>query len=660
MGNVTTSDLVAIDNSSTVTNINSNVHTLRDEFDKVVYKDGREALTGNLDANSKRIINLPDAASNTEPITLGQFEAGVLGAGGDLAAEAVLRIAGDAARPTSASLSSSTGATLMGIIQSGTGAVLRTAQDEFRDVVKSNQFSTLQQAATAAAGKTLKIYGTYTLTSAVSLSDNTNVIFDETGVVQTATPNIDLFLVSGKTNVRIIGGKFKQTVAGGSVNAGIRFLNSTNCVAEANTFEGMQWAAILIDGCTNVRTRFNYVFASLDSAAGDKFDIVLYRSHYCTIDLNILWGGRNGGVLCQDPLGSGINVPTRNKIRYNIVGSSTISCKVYGIVVYLGGTAPTYNDVIGNHVENVLGDPAVQLDTGTGIYFVGSGLGGCKCEHNTVINACSLTVSASNGPAGITIADTPSTQVPVTVNNNTVDNQTRFAGILIVNCNGVDIGPNTVRLPSTNTGAYAGHALFIFNSTNIEISAGQYTNEGSGDAVLIFNTSFNVENISIIGTKVKSANGNGLRVAQTGGYTVTSLTVIGMTGTAATAFAVDKCDLAIFSGINIRSTAVYAASINAVTNSLFESCILKGTGTYALFTNGVCTNTRVGISNILVGAVENNATGLIVTKYGTAAPVAPNVCAIGDTTVNSVPVVGQPKEWKCTAAPNTHVSTGNL
>lgn len=115
MGNVTTTDLTAIDNSSTVTSINNNIQTLRDEFDKVVYKDGREELTGNLDANTKRIINLPVATTSTEPLTLGQVETAFSEvATGSLLAEAILRAAGDAARPTTTALLLATAAATIG------------------------------------------------------------------------------------------------------------------------------------------------------------------------------------------------------------------------------------------------------------------------------------------------------------------------------------------------------------------------------------------------------------------------------------------------------------------------------------------------------------------------------------------------------------------
>lgn len=73
MGNVTTTDITDFEGLSAVNNINSNTHKLRDEFDKVIYKDGREEMTGPLDMNNQRIYNLPDASARTDAMNYGQF-----------------------------------------------------------------------------------------------------------------------------------------------------------------------------------------------------------------------------------------------------------------------------------------------------------------------------------------------------------------------------------------------------------------------------------------------------------------------------------------------------------------------------------------------------------------------------------------------------------
>lgn len=71
---VTVDDIEIVTNSSGTATTNENFDKVADEFDKVLYRDGSQTLTDNLDADSKRIINLPRAATDGEPITLGQLD----------------------------------------------------------------------------------------------------------------------------------------------------------------------------------------------------------------------------------------------------------------------------------------------------------------------------------------------------------------------------------------------------------------------------------------------------------------------------------------------------------------------------------------------------------------------------------------------------------
>lgn len=95
---------------------------------------------------------------------------------------------------TLAALAASSGSSLIGFINAGTGAVARTLQDKGRDIINAADYSTLQQAITAAAGKTLEGAGaSYTITTALSLPSsiviqNVNIIGNEfSGNLLTAT-----------------------------------------------------------------------------------------------------------------------------------------------------------------------------------------------------------------------------------------------------------------------------------------------------------------------------------------------------------------------------------------------------------------------------------------------------------------------------------------
>lgn len=66
---VTVDDIANVDSSSGVPTINENFDRVADEFDNVLYRDGSLAVTGDIDMDSNRILNLPDSISQSEPVT---------------------------------------------------------------------------------------------------------------------------------------------------------------------------------------------------------------------------------------------------------------------------------------------------------------------------------------------------------------------------------------------------------------------------------------------------------------------------------------------------------------------------------------------------------------------------------------------------------------
>ena len=61
--------------------INDNFDALQEQIDELVSRDGEapNTMQANLDMNSKRLLNLPYAATGGEPVTLAQLEAYVEG-----------------------------------------------------------------------------------------------------------------------------------------------------------------------------------------------------------------------------------------------------------------------------------------------------------------------------------------------------------------------------------------------------------------------------------------------------------------------------------------------------------------------------------------------------------------------------------------------------
>lgn len=75
MGTKVTVDAIEdVANSSGLPKINENFDKLADEFDLVLYADGSVPVTGDLDMDSNRILNLPLPLTNAEPITRGQID----------------------------------------------------------------------------------------------------------------------------------------------------------------------------------------------------------------------------------------------------------------------------------------------------------------------------------------------------------------------------------------------------------------------------------------------------------------------------------------------------------------------------------------------------------------------------------------------------------
>lgn len=112
--------------------INSNFQAIEDELNnKVLYRqiqDGEpNAMSENLDMNSNRIINLPDAISESEPITLKQL---------------IAVDSGDALQ-LKADLASIAGDQMIGYQQDGTGSVPQKQEDRNGEYVRPEEFGAL-------------------------------------------------------------------------------------------------------------------------------------------------------------------------------------------------------------------------------------------------------------------------------------------------------------------------------------------------------------------------------------------------------------------------------------------------------------------------------------------------------------------------------------
>lgn len=122
-------DLGPITSGYNLSKINANFQKLEDELNnKVLYRqiqDGEpNAMSENLDMNSNRVINLPDAITENEPVTLRQL---------------ISVDSGDSLQLRS-DLAAENGSSIVGFQQAGSVSVARTSQDKMREWVSLADF----------------------------------------------------------------------------------------------------------------------------------------------------------------------------------------------------------------------------------------------------------------------------------------------------------------------------------------------------------------------------------------------------------------------------------------------------------------------------------------------------------------------------------------
>lgn len=505
------------------------------------------------------------------------------------------------------------------------------------------------------------------ISGSIELVSNTTLIMAEGATIRSSTPNMHFFSAAGKSNILIRGGKLQHTAPGTEpYYSGVYLLNCDHCRVFETEFENMQWSSVYLDSSHHCEVAHCYMRGT-PGQAGDTSDVCVYRnSSYNLIHHNRMYGLGHVGCLVQDPNGTGAYLPLKNKVNNNFVGRKT----VYGLVVYIGGTVETYNEMNGNDVEDITAED--YTDGGAGIYAVGSGIGGLKIINNSVRNCCQKTLSRLNAPGAIVVSDVPQGGIRPIIANNTIEGMVQGDGILIATCpGGAVLSDNVVRMPSTNNGTgpgggtLAGNAIRIQNSSNVSVAGGQLIHNGPQDALLGLATSGNHSSITINGVGAVTQTGNPFRFDRESGFSYTSVTISGCTGETAS----NSPNVMQLSGVDRLSVTGNTGSCGSqpalnvanCTNARFANNSFNSSGSIGVSTSGTCTGSYYDKSNHHVGVINNSATGFLAESFGTAAPTT-GTGAVGDRVQNSSSVAGQPKGWRCTSAgsPGTWTSEGNL
>jgi parallel beta-helix repeat protein len=391
----------------------------------------------------------------------------------------------------------------------------------------------------------------------------------------------------------------------------------------------------------------------------DSCDIaVLNESNWNTISNNKCDGGGDHGILVQDTYAGA--KPTGNKIIGNTVTAHT----AYGIAVYVTNNYNTKTQIMNNEVRDIIGS-SLSGASGAGIYIQSAG--GTVCSGNTVSNCCiSTTNFFTLAPACIGITSPAGTPAyPVIVSNNSLDSIRGPCIAAITNGGPVNIQGNVCTVDCADAAANP-RSIYASNSPRCTISNNIVNHTSPTAAIDILARSATIVNDTAILNNSVRASVRGISVTRLDTSTHESLRMI---GNYVEGPSTQSVQIAFVSGASIVGNIIFGATIVFELNNSIRSrmegnsFISADAANPVIFFVGTNTGSIFSETNSIVGRVSNDAgSGVIVSQYGSTAPIGGNAWNANDRVIQSVSVVGNPKGWRCTVAgnPGTWVSEGNL
>jgi parallel beta-helix repeat protein len=391
----------------------------------------------------------------------------------------------------------------------------------------------------------------------------------------------------------------------------------------------------------------------------DSCDIaVLNNANWNTIRNNKCFGGGDHGILVQDTYAGA--QPTGNKVIGNTVGEHL----AYGIAVYVTNNYNTKTQVLNNEVRDIIGS-SLSGSSGGGIYIQSAG--GTICSGNTVSNCCRSTSNFFTlAPAAIGVSSPADTQFyPVIISNNSLDSVRGPCIAAITNGGPVNIEGNACTVDCADAAANP-CSIYVSNSPRCTISNNVIQHTSPTAAIDVIARSGVIVNDTAILNNTVRASAYGISVDRIDTATHESLRMMGNYVDGPT---VQSVKIARVSGSSIIGNIIYGASIVFELNTSIRSrmdgnsLISANIANPVIFFVGTNSGSIFSETNTIVGRVSNDAaSGVIVSQYGSTAPIGGNSWNVGDRVIQSAPVVGNPKGWRCTVAgsPGTWVSEGNL
>lgn len=417
----------------------------------------------------------------------------------------VLQDSAPAITAVSAALAASSGSSLVGFIQSGTGAVARTVQAKERDIVSVKDFGTIGNgvAADTAAVQLAIASGAKTI---VGVQGETYLL--GAGGLQFASLTGVKFIGNGATLK--FNAAATQTVTGGGSSM-ILMTSCTNCSVEGWVVDGNSKATnfVGLNSCTDCSVSNNYVSSGGVNAL--IFGTNNTRSRYNFNVLTTTTGTSRG-------IWAGNYNTSQMDSDVEIIGNNITGLPATGIIA-----ASVGGRVIGNHVSG--------LTAGSGIIF--GGANGFSSKYLSIIgNTC-----RSNNFHGIqsdvtysTIADVP---VGIAITSNICE-LNLGDGIFAIYMNGGTISGN-VGINNNSDAVGSGHGINVDEASELAITgnyccdtrAGGARTQTNGINIIAAIGTNNIKNLTVSGNICRNNQASGIVAQSNSTFTIAGLSITG-------------------------------------------------------------------------------------------------------------------------------------
>lgn len=444
-----------------------------------------------------------------------------------------------------------------------------------------------------------------------------------------------------------------------SPSGGIGLQGSTYCSVNSVVVTGMRQYGVWLFDTSNTVVQNCSFSGWIGAYQQDSCDIgVINDSNWNIIESNWCYGGGDHGVLVQDPYSG--SEPTGNQVIGNTIGAHT----AYGIAVYATTYYNSKTKILNNEVRDITGT-SLSGASGAGIYI--QSMGGTICSNNTVSNCCIDTTNfftLAPGAIGVT-APTGTLWNPIIISNNSLTSVRGPCISAITNGGPVTIDNNVCTLDAADATSNPA-SIYVSNSFRCTISNNVTNHTSDSPAIhVIARDGVTVTNTAVISNSVRASE-LGIIVERIDTATFDGLRLIGnyVEGASTNAVRVVRATTSVISG-NIVSGATSVFELNNSPKARIEGNAFSSADTTnpTIFFVGTNTSSVFSETNTYNGRLTNDASsGVIISQYANTAPPTGNSWNVGDRVIQSVPIVGQPKGWRCTVAgnPGTWVSEGNL